>query len=422
MEPTEENAVPHRPAPTIPSMGMGSGLSRSGPSTQPISLRPIKTEEGSGQMGFLPSLGQINQAAAPSIRPRNLSQPYADPSVYDRSRVLTPQERPAAPLLTWSSERFLTSKPSGPPVLAGGRSWVLDSSRTETEGLYPGRQAMQGTQVIGSNLDSRIEATPSRPRAMQTPALISIENTKSVPRLEGGLSSSGLGPTNLSKPRAMQTTVPPAAENTKPAARRESVWSSTGLRRADLQKWPCRRCHFVHKGSECETECIACGTDQHDRHLSTCPFKYKKRLEESSQQPTIKLEPEGSTEMRFPPVVNSRVSATMRLSLECQRRGFNPEFQYYSRKDVDNHHQADLYIKNIFISGGGKAYNSQKDARDALAPRGLEIVRQMGYGPSAGPLEQPKVVAGTSALPVSNQGSTAIRQLLPAPVLGSEAR
>lgn len=264
---------------------------------------------------------------------------------------------------------------SGSPgrhLAQAGCSLLEDGPKIPAQGPFPGRIDMHGIQAMGDNRDNILEAAPSKPRAMLIPAPLKVENSR---------------PISVTDLRAI---------------------AISSLTRHDLEKLPCRRCHFVHRGGECETSCIGCGSRQHNTHDLICPFKNKVRLEEHSQVP-VKRESMSLHEppSRFKPI-DPHISATMQLSLECQRRGFNPEFKYYRGKD-EGDNRADLWIKDVLISGGGISYKSQKDARDALAPKGLEVVRKMGYGLFSGGLETGKLFGGTSHRSGPNAGSTPIR-------------
>lgn len=222
------------------------------------------------------------------------------------------------------------------------------------QGPFPGRISMHGIEAMGNNRDNIPEAVPSKPRDIVTNTPVKIEGSK---------------PTSKIEPRSIVA----------------------GLTRHDLQKWPCRRCHFVHRGGECEARCIGCGSKRHDKHDLACPFIDKVRQDELSpvlvRKETLSFrEPPSQIKLGDP-----QISSTMQLSLECQRRGFNPEFKYYRGRD-EGDNRADLLIKDVFISGRGISYKSQKDARDALAPKGLEVVRKMGYGPITAGLGAGKVM------------------------------
>lgn len=385
---TKAVVTPHIPRlNALSSADMGSGHSRSMQRMQLAVPQPIKTEDGPTHMSFTSNLAQTSSAADSLSGPRGSSRSSADPAMVFRPRP-TPSEQ------------------QGPLGQPGVRSWGVgvDATSPSVRQLYPRGEAMYGVQAMNCKLDSQMEATSLMPRALQTRAPTSLEDAKPITR---------------SEPKKMVSS----------------------LRLVDLAKQPCRRCLFFHKGGDCETACLGCGTENPLEHKSTCPYRNKNRQEEPAPVP-IKMEPKSfsdvcsspgnaSRDMRsrrptLPrdmrpslPTATPSMSATMKLSLECQRRGFNPQFQYYSIKGVDNHHQADLWIQDFLISGEGRTYKSQKDARDALASRGLERLRVLDIaasGPaaaikpsrsiSAGPLE---VNAGESAqVLASRQGKTAI--------------
>lgn len=340
-------------------------------STQPVSQQPTKTEATSLQESFTSTWG-IPHVAGPPSGPPGVSKPYADPSIRDHVHPMALTER----LVGFVSNRDKSATLMGDYQ---GRALLQAGSKIPAQGPFPGRINVHGIQAMGDNRDSILEAAPSKPRAMLIPASVKVENSK---------------PTSGTEPR-------------------------TSLTRHDLEKWPCRRCHFVHRGGECETSCIGCGSKWHDKHELTCPFKNKVRQEDHSQVP-VKRE---SRSLREPPSrfkhIDPHISATMQLSLECQRRGFNPEFKYYRGKD-EGDNRADLWIKDVLISGGGISYKSQKDARDALAPKGLEVVRKMGYSLVPGGVEAGKIRRGTSHRSVPNAGSTSIRS--PPSALRSSSR
>jgi hypothetical protein len=342
-----------------------------------VSQKSIKTEATSPQASFT-STWVIPHAAGPPSGPQGVSNPYADPSIRDPIHLMALTEHLAAPGFAPNRDRSATliSDSPGQPFPRAGRSWLQDASKIPAQGPFPGRIN------IDENRDSILEAAPSKPRAMLIPAPAKVENSK---------------PTSGTGPRT----------------------SHISLTRHDLEKWPCRRCQFVHRGGECETSCIGCGSRRHNKHGVTCPFKNKVRREDHSKVPA-KRESLSLHEplSRFTPM-DPHISTTMQLSLECQRRGFNPEFKYYRGKD-EGDNRADLWIKDVLISGGGISYKSQKDARDALAPKGLEVVRKMGYGLVSGGLETGNLLGGTSHRPVPNAGSTSIRS--PPSALRSSSR
>lgn len=301
------------------------------------------------------------------------------PSGLCRPTALT--ERPATPRLDSNSNRSmaLMSGSALRPFAQAERSLLRDGPQVLAQGPFPGRISVHGLQAVGGYRDNILEATALKPRAMLMPAPVKVENSR---------------PTARTEPRTIEV----------------------GLTRHDLQKWPCRRCHFVHKGGGCETSCIGCGSKWHDKHNLNCPFKNKVRQDDNLQIP-VKKEPISFREspglFKAP---DPHISSTMQLSLECQRRGFNPEFKYYRGRD-DGDNRADLLIKDVLISGGGVSYKSQKDARDALAPKGLEVVRNMGYGPVTGRPDTGRIVQGAS---VAHAGSKSTRS--PPSVLGSGSK
>jgi hypothetical protein len=259
---------------------------------------------------------------------------------------------------------------------------VQDGPKVPAQGSFPGRISVHGVQAISEKRDSILEAAPSRPRAMVISMPIKNENSK---------------PISKSEPKPV------------------------GLTRHDLQKWPCRRCHFVHRGGECETSCIGCGSKRYDKHDSICPFKDKVRHDDVSPV-LVKKEPMSFKE---PPSqlkpAEPQISSTMQLSLECQRRGFNPEFKYYRGRD-EGDNRADLLIKDVLISGRGISYKSQKDARDALAPKGLEVVRKMGYGPMSGGPDGCRVTDKPVRRSVPSAGLKSIRSLPSAPISSARSQ
>jgi hypothetical protein len=343
--------------------------------------QPIKTEATSLQASFTSTWG-IPQVAGPPRGPPGVSKPY--PLVRDLVHPMALTERLVG--ISSNRDRSTTLMSDSPayPFSQAGRASLQDGSKTPAQGPFPGRVNVHGIHAMDDNRGSILEAAPSKPRAMLIPAPVKVEKSK---------------PTSGTEPRT----------------------SLTPLTRNDLEKWPCRRCHFVHRGGECETSCIGCGSRRHDKHALVCPFKKKVRQEDHPQVPmkreTMSLHEPPS---RFKPI-DPHISATMQLSLECQRRGFNPEFKYYRGRD-EGDNRADLWIKDVLISGGGISYKSQKDARDALAPKGLEVVRKMGYGLVPGGFEAGKIMSATSHRSVPNAGSTSIRSPLSALRSSSRSR
>lgn len=343
--------------------------------------QPVKTELTSPQASFTSTWG-IARIAGPPSGPPGVSNPYTDASIRNLIHPMALTER----LVGFASNinRSATSMSDSPGRLFPqvGCTSTPNCSTIAASGPSPGRINVHSTQAIGDNHDSILEAAPS-------------------------------------KPRAMLVSTPVKNKNRRPASGTESKASLISLTRHDLEKWPCRRCQFVHRGAECETSCIGCGSRRHDKHDLTCPFKNKVRQENHSQV-SVKRESTSLHDQppRFKPI-DPHISATMLLSLECQRRGFNPEFKYYRGKD-EGDNRADLWIKDVLISGGGISYKSQKDARDALAPKGLEVVRKMGYGLVPRALEAGKTIDVTSSRSVPNAGSTSIRS--PSSALESSSR
>jgi hypothetical protein len=346
-----------------------------------VSQQLVKTEVTSPQASFTSTWGIPHVAGSPS-GPPGVSNPYTAASIRDLIRPMALTER----LVGFASNRnrsaTLMSDSPGRLFPQAGSTSLQNGSTIAARRPFPGRINVHGTQAMGDNHDSILEAAPSKPRAMLVSAPVKNENSR---------------PTSGTEPKT----------------------SLISLTRQDLEKWPCRRCHFVHRGGECETSCIGCGSRRHDKHGLTCPFKNKVRQEDHSQIP-VKRESMSLNDLppRLKPI-DSHISATMQLSLECQRRGFNPEFKYYRGKD-EGDNRADLWIKDVLISGGGISYKSQKDARDALAPKGLEVVRKMGYGLVPEGLEAGKFIGGTSNRSVPNAGSTSIRR--PTSTLRSSSR
>ena len=195
-----------------------------------------------------------------------------------------------------------------------------------------------------------------------------------------------------SQPRAMRGN-DPMVKIERAMEPRKFATNLPAVREVDLQKWPCHKCHFVHRGSECERSCIGCKSHSYKRHDLMCPYRNKIRIDDEPPRPYVRpvVKQEESVEPLhslnrgfndlFPP------SPTMRLSMECQKRGFNPAYTYYGNTALGKF-KADLYIKGTHISGNGIVYHSQKDARDALAKQGLDVVLKMYPGPDAGRLQQ----------------------------------
>jgi hypothetical protein len=353
-----------------PTMGLGSFPPTH--ITQPVSQQLMKAEVISPPASFTSTWGTPNVAGPPS-GPRGFSTTYADATVHDRSHSMALTERPQPTGFDSNRDRSTTlmNDFSGLPFAQAERSLPQDGLELSAQGPFPGRINVHGLEAMGEHRDSILEAAPSRPRAMVTPTPVKIENSR---------------PTSKIEPRAIVV----------------------GLTRYDLQKWPCRRCHFVHRGGECETSCIGCGSKRHDKHDFICPFKDKVRQDDNSQVPGKKE----SMPFKEPPSqlkpAEPQISSTMQLSLECQRRGFNPEFKYY-RGSHEGDNRADLLIKDVLISGRGISYKSQKDARDALAPKGLEVVRKMSYGPMTGGPDARRIIDKPTVRSVANAGSKHIR-------------
>ena len=374
-------ATSHHAAPDKPhTMGLGPFLPTH--ITQPVSQQLIKAEAIYPSASFTSTWGTPNVAGPPSGL-RGFSTMYADATVHDHSRSMALTERLQPTEFDSNRERSttLTNDFSGLPFAQAERSLPRDGLKLPAQGPFPGRINVHDLQAMGESRDSVLEAAPSRPRAMVTPAIVKIENSK---------------PTSKIEPRTMVV----------------------GLSRYDLQKWPCRRCHFVHRGGECETSCIGCGSKRRDKHDLICPFKDKVRQDDNSQV-TRKKE---SLPFKEPPLqlkpAEPQISSTMQLSLECQRRGFNPEFKYY-RGSHEGDNRADLLIKDVLISGRGISYKSQKDARDALASKGLEVVRKMAYGPMTGGPDAGRIIDKPTVRSVPNAGSKPIRS---PPALRSSSR
>jgi hypothetical protein len=379
----KDNATSRHHADPYISHPMGFESLRPTQSTRPVSQQPIKTEITSPQATFTSTWGAPHVPDPPSGS-RGVSNTYADPTARDDFRPMALTERPAASGFASGRDKSaaLISDSLGRPFPQAGRSCPHDTSKLPAQGPFSCRINVHGTQALGEHRDSILEAAPSKPRAMLTPA-------------------------------------PAKAENSRPTAGTEVKTIVNSLTRHDLEKWPCRRCLFVHRGGECETSCIGCGSRRHDKHDLICPFKNKLRQEDHAQVPVKKeYMPLNEPPSRLRPA-DPRVSSTMQLSLECQRRGFNPEFKYYRGRD-EGDNRADLWIRDKLISGGGISYKSQKDARDALAPKGLEVVRKMGYGLVTGGLDAGRMMGGTSLRPVPSAGSTSVRS--PPSVLRSSSR
>jgi hypothetical protein len=203
-------------------------------------------------------------------------------------------------------------------------------------------EMIQKTGSAASNLARQIITAPSQPRAMRE---IKGPESKAIKAVEGCGASTKL-------PR---------------------------LREVDLAKWPCRTCQFVHRGSECETVCIGCGSNSPDRHDLKCPYRNKKRLEDFAHS-TAKQEGGLHDKVSFNNAPSDLFtnSVTTKLSVECQKRGFNPEFRYYGNEKTGEF-MADLRVKDKMVSGEGRVHRSQKEARDFLAEKGLKVVLMMDY-------------------------------------------
>lgn len=351
--------------------------------TQPVSQQLIKAEATSPSASFTSTWGTPNVAVPPS-GPMGFSTMYADATVHDHSRSMALTGRLQPTEFDSNRERSTTMMNdfSGLPFAQAERSLPQDDLKLSAQGPFPGRISVHDLQAMGENRDSVLEAAPSRPRAMVTPAPLKFENSR---------------PTSKIEPRAMVV----------------------GLTRYDLQKWPCRRCHFVHRGGECEISCIGCGSKRRDKHDLICPFKDKVRQDDNSQMPRKKESMPFKEPLSQLKPAEPQISSTMQLSLECQRRGFNPEFKYYRGSD-EGDNRADLLIKDVLISGRGISYKSQKDARDALASKGLEVVRKMAYGPMTGGPDAGRIIDKPTFRSVPNARSKPIRS--PPSALRSSSR
>jgi hypothetical protein len=161
--------------------------------------------------------------------------------------------------------------------------------------------------------------------------------------------------------------------------------NAMGLRQVDLEKGPCGRCLFVHRGSDCEKWCIGCGVTDPLRHTKTCPWVDKRRPEGNALGGISSFHPatEKETEKGRARAKEEKRSAELRaivteLSRECQRRGFNPNWRYQPSSGGTKF-KCDLYLKDVLVSGNDREYNSQQDARNALGKKGLQAIRAMKY-------------------------------------------
>jgi hypothetical protein len=255
--------------------------------------------------------------------------------------------------------------------------------------VLPQRPAEPGVGAEGNDMTAKytslLRVAPSQPKAMRPMTATDVRMTMNA---------------RVNKPT--KTTLPKLTE-------------------VDLQKGPCRRCRFVHKGGDCEKSCIGCGSIHHDRHEVVCAFRDRRPNKAQNRFPFLKKESDyfgmrassGVADLKDSSNHSSldRNSTASKLSLECQKRGFNPNFKYYEDPVLDKY-KADLYINGKFISGEGISYRSQKEARDALAQKGLDLLLDVDAGRErtySTPIPALKSEGGLSKIPsASSQPSNAV--------------
>lgn len=242
--------------------------------------------------------------------------------------------------------------------------------------------------------------------------------------IAGGGPQAGDTKADATKTRRAIAALPLRSSATTPSDSPIPSVPSKNVRDVDLLKKPCGRCGFVHRGHQCETQCMGCGSKKVGHHSTACPFqKTSKGIKPAgaAQRPAesrasvsvmtntaqTKTTPAAIPELIRPkPHISfdgRRQTAAGRLSTECQRRGFNPVFKFVTSKVME--FGCSVQVDRIWIHGTRTDFRSEKDAKEDVAMKALLMVEKWPMDSNAAQIALMKESSDNSISSVTDHGA-----------------